>query len=89
MPVAGGDIGKVYKMHEEHLGVMIWLLSLTKNFVSLFFGHSACGILVSQPGIKPVPLQWKPRVLTTHWTNSKVHETMFLKTVESQDHNIK
>ena len=32
-----------------------------------FFGHNhkACGILALQPGIKPVPPQWKHRVLTT------------------------
>ena len=31
------------------------------------FGHAACGILVPQPGIKPMPhpLQWKRGVLTT------------------------
>ena len=36
-------------------------------FFSFFFWlhHTACGILVPQPGIEPVPLQWKHGILTT------------------------
>ena len=38
----------------------------TLNFYPfLYFGHEACEILVPQPGIEPVPLQWKHRVLIT------------------------
>ena len=38
------------------------------HFNSLFcFGHVACGILVSQPGIKPTPLAPEARRLN-HWT---------------------
>ena len=39
-------MGRVYKMHEELLGVMIWLLSFF-FFSNLFFGHSAYGNLSS------------------------------------------
>ena len=31
----------------------------------LFFCHTACGILIPQPGIKPCPLHWNHGVLTT------------------------
>ena len=39
-------MGRVYKMHEELLGVMIWLLSFF-FFSNLFFVHSAYGNLSS------------------------------------------
>ena len=52
-----------------------WLLEArdyVSNFVKLLlkkyiFGpcHVVCSILVPRPGIKSVPLQWKPEVLTT------------------------
>ena len=38
------------------------LLSLVQYCFCLmfwFFGHEACGILASWPGIEPAPLQWK------------------------------
>ena len=34
------------------------------HFLSFWPCHMACGILIPQPEIKPVPLQWKHRVLT-------------------------
>lgn len=49
---------------------MMWL---SVGFLSFFFWllHTACGILVHQPGIEPGPRQWKCRVLTRdfpqHW----------------------
>ena len=58
-------MGRVYKMHEEHLGVLIWVLSFFFFFPIYFLATQHMGILVPQPGIKPVPLQWKTRVLTT------------------------
>ena len=42
--------------------------SLLRHFyfiLFLFFCHMACGILVPQPGIEPVSLHWKHRVLNT------------------------
>lgn len=30
-----------------------------------FFGHTTCGNFSPRPGIKPTPLQWKGRALTT------------------------
>ena len=33
--------------------------------MSWFFGHEACGILPSQPGIKPIPAALESAVLTT------------------------
>ena len=30
-----------------------------------FFGHEACGVLASQPGIKPAPPALEGKVLTT------------------------
>ena len=38
------------------------------SFTTLFYllqHHIACGILVTQPRIEPMPLQWKLEVLTT------------------------
>ena len=37
------------------------------NTVSMFwfFGHEACGILTSQPGIEPTPPALEGKVLTT------------------------
>ena len=35
-------------------------------FFNIFWLHpTACGISVPQPGLKPVPLHWQLRVLTT------------------------
>ena len=34
-------------------------------FVSFWLYHVACEILVLRPGIEPMPLQWKCRVLAT------------------------
>ena len=30
-----------------------------------FFGHEACGILASWPGIEPEPVAWEGKILTT------------------------
>ena len=54
---------------EKQLGMLIYLFN--KSFCSLTQALSfwscqvACGILVTQPEIKSVPLQWKLRDLTT------------------------
>ena len=34
------------------------------HILPLFYFLLACGILVSWQGIEPIPVQWKPRVLT-------------------------
>ena len=45
------------------------------KFFFLFFRprRAACGILVPQPGIKPMPLQWKRVVLTTGPPGKSLH----------------
>ena len=42
------------------------------------FGSMACGILVPQPGIKPVPLAMEAQSLN-HWTTREVPEIKILK----------
>ena len=44
----------------------------------LFFGCSAGEILVLCPGIKPVPLHWKRRVLTTEPSGKSLHPRHFI-----------
>ena len=42
--------------------VFSWLFS-SRNFLPVFFGHAACGILIPQPGIKPEPLAMEEQSL--------------------------
>ena len=43
----------------------VFLLNSSSTFFFFWLCHTACGILVPQPGIKPPPLNWKHGVLTT------------------------
>ena len=47
------------------VGFFSGVIPLRLRMSSLFFGHVACGILVPQPGIKP--MHWKLWVFTTGW----------------------
>ena len=38
-------------------------LFLSFYYIFFLFYHMACGILVPQPGIEPMPMKWKLRVL--------------------------
>ena len=54
----------------EHLFMCllaICISSLTNLFILFFIWpcHAACGISVPQPGIGPMPWQWKPGILST------------------------
>ena len=55
-----------------------WLSFFFFNF-NIFFQlhHMACGLLVPQPGIRPVPLQWKSGV-PNHQTSREVPNGWFL-----------
>ena len=64
MPEAAEDAAH---MHVKECLVGVSLLKSNLTISDFFFGlhRAACGILVSQPGIEPTPLQWKLGVLTT------------------------
>ena len=48
------------------------------HIVLFFWLHlAACEILVPRPGIEPMPLQWKHRVLTTGPPGRSLHLTIF------------
>ena len=55
-------------------------------FVCLFFGHTTHGILVPQPGIKPVPSEMEAQS-PNHWTARDIQFMRFKK--RSHLHNIK
>ena len=46
--------------------------------ILFFFGYTACGILVPQPGIKPVPLAVEAPSLN-HWTSREFLMIRFRK----------
>ena len=58
--------------------VVFSLLFSSRNFLPVFFGHAACGILIPQPGIKPEPLAMEEQSLN-HWTTRKILVPFFLK----------
>ena len=41
------------------LKVFIEFVTILLLFMFWFFGHEACGFLVSPPGLEPAPLHWK------------------------------
>ena len=45
--------------------VFIKFVTILLLFYTLLFGHEACGILPSQPGLEPAPLALEGEVLTT------------------------
>ena len=49
----------------------------THLFIKLL-GYMACGILVPQPGVEPVPLNWKCRVLTPGLPGRSLRRFFFL-----------
>ena len=56
----------------------MWLVHL-KSFIlffCLFFGHTACGILVPQPGTKPVSPALGEQSLN-HWTAREVPQELY------------
>jgi len=53
-------VGVDYYFFKEVFSVV----AVVYNFI-FWPGHTACGILVPRPGLKPMPLPWKHRVLTT------------------------
>ena len=66
---------------EEGLLGCVWLVLNAYSFLfvlRLFFGHVACGILVSQPEIESVPPAVKAFSLN-HWITREVPEHLFLK----------
>ena len=44
--------------------VFIKFVTILLLFYTLLFGHEACGILPSQPGLEPAPLALEGEVLT-------------------------
>ena len=54
----------------------------TKFCVLFFFflagGHlCGCRLLVPQPGLEPMPLQWKCGILTTDWQGTPQQDSVF------------
>ena len=54
-----------------------WGLIHFKIYIYFIYSFLACGILVPQPGIKPVPLHWKCSF--NHWTTREVPESILKK----------
>ena len=55
--------------------------SRRKYFFTLFLFwpyHTACGILISQPGIEPVPLNWKCRPITDGLSGKSLHTVFYI-----------
>ena len=46
------------------LKVFIEFVTIPLLFMFWFFGHEACGFLVSPPGLEPAPLRWKVKSTT-------------------------
>ena len=57
-------IARVHYTHSPQSLFLVARLPLSPRFLFVF-GHAACAITVPGPGIKPVPLQRKHRVLIT------------------------
>ena len=55
---------------------LLRMLSFKKNFFYFCFGHMACRILASGPGIKPVPPAVEAQSFN-HWTAKKTQNAFF------------